>query len=212
MFKVIQGGKNEKIKKIEEAKQIRKERFKALYFEYKSKDIKKAIFYGIKYLSKCLPKDETYEQLLEIFMEFEYVKMLVSLITFKDFMNLFPIEKDFDGAKFQCKDYYSTIEYLEDKKLENEIGNDSDGLFWSYYNTDVMNFGVMQALTVDRLRRFEGRLSLMEEFLEQEGLSDKVHTYTLHEKEGYMYDNTTGKTFKVKKPKKRKPSQFDVIK
>ncbi len=213
MFEVIEGGKSRKIEQIEELKKKKNERYEVLYYQNKSKDIKKAIYYGIKYLSKFQPtKEDTYEKLITIFMEFEYVKALVSVINFEDFINLFPIEKDYDGKKYECKDYFSTMEYLEDKNRLEFIGDNTDLLFWNYFNNDIMCFGVRQTIICDRLRRLEGKRSLMEEFLEEFDPEGKIHTYTLHEKEGYMYDNNTGKTFKIEKPKPKKPKQINVVK
>ena len=214
MFEIINGKKEENLKKKKEIKDFKIKKYKQLYNKYKNNDLKKTIFYGIKYLSHFYPKDESYEELLEAFKEFDYIKVLVSLISYKDFLQLFPIEKTFDGEKFQCKDYFSTIDYLKDKDMESEIKyeEDVDLLFWNYYNTEVMNFGVMQTIVCDRLIRMEGKKGFLESFIDEIDKEGKITTYTYHEKEGYMYDNKTGKTFKVQKPKPRKPKYLNEVK
>ena len=98
--------------------------------------------------------------------------------------------------------------------MESEIKyeEDVDLLFWNYYNTEVMNFGVMQTIVCDRLIRMEGKKGFLESFIDEIDKEGKITTYTYHEKEGYMYDNKTGKTFKVQKPKPRKPKYLNEVK
>ena len=200
MFKVINGYKKETIKLKRE---IQKQAYNRIYLSNRTSNLQKCIWGGVKYFSRFKYNIDDYEELIKAFMNYEYIKDVMRLITFKQFINLFPIEKSFDGYKWECKDYWSTMDYLKDFDLNDFIGENVDELLSNYYNSDIINFCVMQMLVYDRIARMQGNLGLMEQFLNEVDPECNVHMYTYHEKEGYMYDTNTGKTFKVSKPKKK---------
>lgn len=65
-------------------------------------------------------------------------------LTYKEFIEVYPINKTYDGAKYGVKDYFSTMEYLATVNLEDEIGSKENvlKLIWEYDNTELMLLGV----------------------------------------------------------------------
>ena len=214
-LKVIKGFLEESEKKKKEKENKIHLIHERLYYDYKygfdrPYDIKKAIFHGIKFIKKINYNEASFEELLKFNLEIEDLVVMISKITYNDFINMFPIIKEYNGHKWECKDYYSTMDFLKDKNLDSIIGLDNvQNLIFEYYNQDILVFGVNQMIVVDRIVRMMGDKGLMERFLEQVDPEGKVDTYTYHKEEGYMQSNKTGKTFKVRKPK---PDYLKVVK
>ena len=206
MFEVINGYKKENEARIKQKLEIKKNAYKRMYNFNKTRNIYKCIWSGIKYFARFNYNITDYSELVKAFMGYEYIKELIKLITFEQFVKLFPIEKSFDGYKWECKDYWSTMDYLNKHNLKDFIGENVDDLLNNYYNSDIINFCVIQMLVYDRIARMQGKLGLMEQFLNEVDPEGNVHIYNYHEKEGYVYDTETGKTFKVKKVKKKNPN------
>ena len=217
-LKLINGNKEIEEQKKEEKRNFLRKKYYELYLEYlygfndNQSDIK-ASFYGIKYIATIdLKTKTTYQDFLKIQTDIFDINFLLKKLTIKEIMNIYPIEKSFDGKKYEAKDYYSTMDYLFDKNLDVPIGEELFDLFFSYYNKDVINFSVKQFLVIDRLNKFEYKQGLLEGFLDIVDPGKKINTYTLHKKEGYIYNNKTGKTSKLNKVKKRKPKNLNILK
>ena len=71
----------------------------------------------------------------------ELYKSLVAELTYKEFMEIYPIDKRYDGAKTETRDYYSTMEFLSDIDLDSQIGNKEQvmDLFWDYSNWELLD-------------------------------------------------------------------------
>lgn len=139
----------------------------------------------------------------------EYFKTvgMIALLTPRQFMQVFPVAKDYDGEKYEMKDYFFTMEEIEKIGVDNVIGEDRVDLFlMEYWNKDVVNFLVNGMMIIDRNRAFDGLPSMMEEFMAEKG----VQGYTYYEEEGIMVDGN-GKVLKAEKPKRRKPKYIKVL-
>ena len=82
--------------------------------------IKKTVFNGVKMIitgqgEKLKNYDDTELQ----FQLISHIKSLIGCLTPGEFMQLFPIKKDFDGHKWQSKDYFYSRDYIE--KLDPNI-------------------------------------------------------------------------------------------
>ena len=90
-------------------------------------NLKRAVFYAVKYFSleridrRHSTEPRTLEQVNTDFNFLECVKMLMGQLTPREMMSMFPIEKEYDGEKWGCKDYFYTIENLKDIDLDNPI-------------------------------------------------------------------------------------------
>lgn len=110
-------------------------------------------------------------------------------------MNIFPISKIYDGARYECKDYFTTMEFLKNLGLDERIGDQIDIFLWDYVNPDTRMFNVKTFSCVDDLRALRGEGSMFSEFFGAKGLP----TYKKYEVNGkeFMLDTKTGKTHKV---------------
>ncbi|WP_425447779.1 hypothetical protein [Dethiothermospora halolimnae] len=166
---------------------------------------KKLIVLGVKAIKSHKLKFYSKEEAIETFNFISTVSSLIGSLTPKEFENLFPIEKDYDGAKYEVKDYFYTKEYLrkldEDKPISEQT--DTQEFLYEYHNWDIGLFVVNTMSCMSSIREFEGKMSLMEEFAEDMG----IKTYTLH-KDGngkeFLFDKETNKTIRVSRPKRLK--------
>lgn len=165
--------------------------------------IKKLIVYGLKAVNANRKTEyATREDAESAFQFAELIKSFMSLLTPKEFINIFPINKDFKGHKWQAKDYFYTRNYIETLEQSKPIGEKITDFLWEYTNIETETFLARLFSIADDIRHFDGYPGMMEEFLNDNG----VKTYTMHtdnKGNGFLFDNETGKTMKVKKPKPR---------
>lgn len=71
----------------------------------------------------------------------ELYKSLLSQLTYREFCEIYPIEKRFDGDKTETRDYYSTKEFLSTVNLDSTIGSKEKvmDLFWDYSNWELLD-------------------------------------------------------------------------
>lgn len=134
----------------------------------KDNHFKQVIFYGVKLVNE-IPKVKTYDDELAIFQTISALKDLIKQLTPNEFMNMFPVEKDFKGYKYEMKDYYSSMEYVNTLDLNKPIGDNTLMLLGEYMNRDIHRFFVKSVISLSNLRQYEGHLSLMEEFIAADG-------------------------------------------
>lgn len=171
--------------------------------------MKKLVFLCVKErnLYFKVVENNTYEAVQNDTNLFFTISNFMSLLTPREFMEVFPVEKRFDGEKYSIKDYFSTMKHIRSLELDEPIGDEKiDFFLMEYSNKEIFEMMIHRMVTFSDLRRFQGEKGVMEEFLEKEG----VETYTKHD--DVIVGNQTGKCFKVSKPRKRIPQQFKVIK
>jgi hypothetical protein len=219
-FVVINGQLDEKRKKIEEKKKFLHQKYYDLYLDYEygfenEPNRQKSIYYGIKYVNTTNidANNFTYHDLLKLLSEIKDINMQIAMSTFNEIINIFPIIKEFDGHKYECKDYYSTKEYLEEYDLNSIIGFDRiDEFYWNYYNHDIMNFSIKEMLVYDRIMKYNNQKGLLERFIDEvDPKHNKIHTYTLDKENNCMYDNVTGEFVEVFKPLSKESKYFKII-
>lgn len=125
-------------------------------------------------------------------------------------LTVFPPEKDYDGERFECKDYFSTMEAVNDFGLDTRFGDKAMAFLWDYMNPTTRHFvvGFMSAIS-DACREL-GEPTPLESFFEENGL----HTYNLATDAAgneYLHDNTTGEVKPIVKPKSTVPRWWRVI-
>lgn len=182
--------------------------------EFKEKELtrecyKKIAFLGVKTIVSCPKKDNiTYNEALTIFKTISFIKNIMSNLTVKEFVNIFPIQKVYDGKKWECKDYFYTKDYLKGFAENEVIGEKIDELMWEYVNINIRDFNISYLMSIDYLRRFEGEKSMMEEWADMNG----IDTYLLKKDDKgkeFIYDKKNQRTLKVKKVK---PKYLKIIK
>lgn len=151
--------------------------FDELYFDFETH--KRLIFWGVKALGRESTKPKTLEEAYSHLNARSALIDWIGFLTPRQLMTLFPIEKDYDGAKYQTKDYFYTMDVCVKHGLDTKI-KDAFEFLWDYQNWDISIFVVEFLSDISNVRKFEGHPGLMEEFAAKNGLK----TYQMREMNG----------------------------
>ena len=143
------------------------------------------------------------ETLDDIYTIIGHTDHLISQITPRELIQIYPIEKSYDGNKYGTIDYFSTMENLEELGMDEPITEDKvmDVLF-GYDNTHILKYISIKFSVISGLRRCEGHPGLAEEFFGPLG----VGTYKMMTDEygkQFLYDPDKQTTYPVVKPRPR---------
>ena len=150
-------------------------------------ELAKIGFAGIKYI--CSMRDVTRENMkLGIdkgrtlaeeqvrFTVIDSIFMVLGCLTLRNFVETFPVEKYYDGDKWEEKDYFSTIEVLSKMNWDKPIGRDElSELLWDYYNADLRHAYMEYTSAMSAIYKAQTGKGIMEKFFEDRG----VPTYTM---------------------------------
>ena len=175
--------------------------------------LKRIIFYGVKVIntlgkSDTLTPDEVEEDTEYYFNLANTIINFMALLTPVELINIFPIDKEYDGNKCETKDYFYSMDYLKGIGLDKPIGEEIMNLLWEYCNNDIRMFNVNVMSFMSNIRRLQGEPGIMEEWAAGNGIRTNT-MFTDSSGKQYLHDGETGKTMKVKKPK---PRYLKVIK
>ena len=125
----------------------------------------------------------------------EFVLQILGSMTLKNFVNTFPITKDYDGHKWGSKDYFFTMDVLSNMDWDKPIGKENiSDLIWDYQNEDLREAYVEYMCIVSELFREKTGKGIAEQFCDDIG----IPTYTINKETGIIRDNQTGQTTKLK--------------
>lgn len=128
---------------------------------------KQLILYGIKCYGKWDEKKESDpEERMEDFFE---VIRLIKFFTPREFMQIFPIGKSYDGNKWQMKDYFYTRDYLKMFGLDTPIGERAFEFLMEYYNEEVLLFIVNAMSALSNVYKAENGYGILEGFYIEKG-------------------------------------------
>ncbi len=164
----------------------------------------RAIFYGVKLIVETGGEQKSLEEVQGRFWIIESIKERMKEITPRELMQMFPVEKVYDGQKWGSKDYFSTMEVLHEHGLDKPLGENVEEILYDYMNRDTMEFTVATMSAVSAMRRYNGEKGLLEEFAEQQGMKLQTYTMTTDEKgRRWLTDSDTGERqrVKVKRPR-----------
>jgi len=162
---------------------------------------------GIKYICSMrdverenmklgIDEGKTLEEEQVRFTLIDSVFTILGCLTLRNFVNTFPIDKTYDGEKWQCKDYFSTMEVLSTMGWDMPIGRDElSELLWDYDNEDLRHAYIEFTTAMSAIYRAQTGKGVAEKFLEDRG----VPTYTMDKETGIMKNNKTGDIVKTKK-------------
>lgn len=170
------------------------------------------VFLGTKTIissgGKDRPKD--LESLMDRFEHAEALRLLMSRLTPVQFMNTFPIDKTYDGDRYECKDYFYTIEKARALDQDSPIGDKIEDFLWDYMNMNTRLFQVEMLGLASDIAVAMGEPSFMERISAEEGtplyyMDEKKKEITgpvKIEKVGddYYVDRAEAKTVPLKKP------------
>lgn len=130
-------------------------------------NIQRLVFYSIKVYGRWYEKP-TKKDSWTNYQEFQRILDLMTLITPREFLIMFPIKKEFDGQKYECKDYFYTKEYLSTIDLDEPISEPFKFL-WEYWNSDTSKFLMNMTGAMNNIYKEQTGKGLVESFFEKEG-------------------------------------------
>ena len=152
--------------------------------------VKKAIYWSVCYIPILDVEAEFKSQVIDS------IKSLMTNITYREFIQLFRITKEYDGDKFGMKDYYSTIDYLKDFNLDDLI-HDPEELIMEYYNPLILALGVEYMTVVSEMSRNHFGIDPFTAFFHPEEYG--------HDSKGNIIGVVDGKVNKIAAPGREKP-------
>ena len=171
---------------------------------------------GVKYINYAIDidainhrLDSTYQTPFEVkqnsFNLIDAIFGIIGRIKLKNLIKIFPIDKTYDGDKWDCKDYFFTMNVLKEKGLDNAVGRDGVfDLMWDYMNKELREFTVFYMSCMSAMYKQQTGVGFAEKFCEDNGIG----TYTMDRENGLLIDNQTGEIGKVS----NKPSFMSVVK
>lgn len=168
-----------------------------------NKDVtKRIIFYTVNYLAIVDIKAMDRENLESLLVFDQMLLNTICELTPAELMTIFPVTKSYDGKRYQCKDYFSTMEALQAHGLHEPIRTPETAshLLWAYMNPTVMMYQVHCMSVVSEIHTMDTGKGLMEQFFEDQGV--KVETFRKYETDDgqtFMIGED-GRSFPVKKP------------
>ncbi|MDR4997873.1 hypothetical protein [Brevibacillus parabrevis] len=167
------------------------------------KALERAIFYGVKYMGRA-GESTTIEELGRRFSISEALMALIAMVTPRRFVEIFPINKEYDGERWGLKDYFYTVEMITKHGWDKPIGESSEGAFgflWDYQNWDINLFLVNHMSLVSEMARSQGQPGPMEQWAAENG----IQIYTLNttpDGKQYLLDSN-GRSTPVRKKRPR---------
>ena len=157
---------------------------------------------GVLWFGRLLVAKRDYESARENFETLMLYKDLISTLTYKEFMNIYPVAKEYDGDKYGFKDYWSTMEYLKDEDLDNRIGDNAMDLLLNYYSEEIWIIGSTAMGIISDFSVATTGLHPVDELLRPETIP--------HDSKGNLIGVAGGKVHKV--PSMNTANKFTVIK
>lgn len=171
--------------------------------------IKQYVLYGVK-LINLLSDPTDHDAAVNNFQLASLIQGAMSELTPVEFMNVFSIDKEYDGEKYGTKDYFYTIDYINSLDHEKPIGEEIEMFLWNYRNRETSQFTMSIMGLISDIRKFEGKPSIAEEWASENGL--EMHTlHTDAQGKEYLLDRQ-GRTQKLNKPKPRRPKYLKLVK
>lgn len=179
-------------------------------------ELMKVSLCGVKYINYAIEidainhrLDSTYQTPFEVKQNsFNLIGALFGIIgriKLNNLLKIFPIDKEYDGDKWGCKDYFFTMEVLKEKGLDNAVGRDGVfDLMWDFMNKDLREFIVFYMSCMSVMYKQQTGVGIAEKFCEDNGIG----TYTMDREKGLLIDNQTGEIAKVS----NKPSFLHIVK
>lgn len=166
--------------------------------------MKQILYLCIKFFNLIPGKDVITEKNMQLRMSLVNVILAhASLLTPREFSQIFPITKSYDGKRREVKDYFSTLEAMGEIGMDNLMGEKARELFWDYQNRDVRELSVNILNAYSGIRQLDGHPDIMVEWMEKQGVSPLYMQTDGATGTKFLYDPKTGKTTPVIKKKPR---------
>lgn len=168
-------------------------------------ELAKIGFAGIKYICSMreiarenmklgIDESRTLAQEQLRFTVIDGIFTILSCLTLRNFVNIFPVEKRYDGEKWEEKDYFYTMDVLSKMDLDKPIERKNMlDFLWGYENRDLRAVCVEYMKAISALYREQTGKSIAEKWCEDNG----IRTYTKDMGTGLVKDNQTGAIMKM---------------
>lgn len=182
-----------------------RDNFEKYQKEEKDRDIiKKLSFYGVNIVKGFFRKqNQSLEENIDRFHFISLIKNIMGELTPNEFMNVFPISKDYKGHKWGMKDYFYTKKYIDSLEVDKPIGSEDEILkfLWEYHNWDITEFVVESMSCISDFNTLQGEQTLIEGFAQTIG----IDLYEVHEdgKGNKFLIDKKGNATKISKPRPR---------
>ena len=106
------------------------------------------------------------------FEAFELWKQAACMLTYRELFTIYPINKNFDGYKYEIKDYWSTKEYIEENINDLNETVEEDvlmELIMEYHNSDLFRIAMRYVKAIDFYHECKYGFTVMDEFLDSVG-------------------------------------------
>lgn len=175
--------------------------------DYSQADIMKIALSGIKFICSWrdvkrennrlgIENQQTLEEAQATFQLIDSIFAICGCMTLRNFVTTFPIDKTYDGEKWQEKDYFSTMEVISKMDWDAPIGRDElSELLWDYMNTDLRHAYLEFTTAMSAIYQVQTGKGIAETWLDNLG----VPTYKMDKETGIMINNQTGDIMKPKK-------------
>lgn len=141
---------------------------------------------------------------------FNWVIRALGTVTPRELIAVFPPTKTYDGERFGCKDYFSTMEAVAEHGIDEPLGDGVFEFFWDYMNPHISDFVVRYLSAISEARKSEGKSGLIEEFFHNQGIATYTRL-TMPDGREVLKNNKTGEIASVAKPKPKMPRWWKVI-
>ena len=171
--------------------------------------IKQLVFYGVRHMNLLNYEFEDIESIEIRLAEFNVLFAFIGDLTPTELITIFPVDKIYNGDKFQCKDYFFTMNELEKIGMNKKIGTDNVfDLLWDYQNHELRELLVKYMGVISDIRRVQTGIGIMEEWAEDNNIETlQLHTDPVTHKQ-YFQNSRSGKITPLKK---KKPRHLKVI-
>lgn len=170
--------------------------------------LKQNIFYCVKVIN-MKPKPDNYEEAHSDFQLHSVLKQMIEQLTPYEFMQLFPIKKEYDGHKYGMKDYFYTKSYIDNELEIDKLIPDALFFLSEYWNDDIHKACMKMMGNLSDLRQMQGKPTIMEEWVQDNGI--ETHTGYIDDAGNEFVMDQHGRTQKVNKPKSKRPKYLKLV-
>lgn len=155
--------------------------------------LRQLVFSAVRWMNFYKEKPQDPDAAMARMSIYQVIDGLIGLLTPAELVTVFPVDKTYDGDRWQEKDYFYTLDELHKIGMDSPIGEERvAGLLWDYQNFELREYLVRYMSTMSAVMEFQGEPSLFEQMTEHLGLK----TYALHQDpvthQQYMQSSRTG--------------------
>ena len=129
------------------------------------------------------------------------ITSVLARLTPREFLITFIPNKTYDGKKYECIDYFSTLKKFSSMDMFSFIGEDKiEDILWGYDNSDILNFNVNIMCAMSKIYKEHNGTDMFDDFVQSLGKEPLTKHYEVKTPSGKkILVDETGKKVGVKK-------------